>query len=1250
MNALLMASLGLQPIVDAPVWVVLVLKATAILSVAWLVHLAIARTNPRWRVFLWRVTAVSLFVLPPIAWLLPAVEICVEQSPTIEEATAVAATPHTPLGDRAVPGHGPLDLHDDPSDAEPEPPLQDTVGEPFGDPSELPQAQTFAPAPSEPSVVTMPVLLSAVWLGGFATLAFRLCIGYRRIWRLVGRAQRPPEWIRRECFRVAQTIGCRRRVEVLQSTDVQSPFLCGLGRSLVLLPERMCDTAYRRDLPGILAHELAHVRSRDVLWNVGLQLVSIVLWFHPQVWRMRKAHLAACELVCDAVSANFVGDVTDYCRTLARVAVDACGSLPAEGIAMTGTSSVSRRLSALKRRVFHSPLGRRSVLGFGCAALLAAATLGTLQLAFSAPPAAEPAEKSTPLADSADAMPGTGSIRVRVVDPQGSSLANASVHVSVRTEVSGFNRDYKTDAAGIARVELPKTYNMLWLSAGKEPFVTMFSHWGRNELVNGEGVPKEYTMRLESGTTAGGRIVDEQGKPIAGASVQVRLEGNLKPANGDGHTSYHTSLATETDAATTDAEGRWSIDNVPNHAQAELTLLVSHPQYISDEHWGRLQREAGATTAMLRGGTTTVTLRRGIIVQGQVTDPAGRPIKDAIVVDGDNPYSAGMGAFFFSTEAYPGMARKFLTDSNGRFQLPPMPPGERTLTVIAADFAPQLRRVNLQANLPPQDFRMEPGKPIRLNLVDTADKPVPNAYVSVIGWKGSMSLQSIQQSRTMPDTKIPERADADGVWHWNSAPDEPVKLYINVEGFADRELEIAGGAPPRTVTLKPEHRITGRVTDAVTGKPIPAFTVIPIDVFPMPIELSPKGRLFAERMNAVAGKDGRLDYLAWRTDVPQRLRVEAPGYRTQTGPEFRAGDDTPRTQDFPLQPSAPVVGVVLDAAGQPVAKVEVLLATPTDEARFDDSSGNQKSVTDATGRFEFPDSGEPFSLIARADAGFALADFPADRHDVGTLQLQPWASIHGQFRDGGRPIRGIAVYLDPVRLDSLDRPKIEATMYALTDADGRFEFPRAFPVPVRVQVGAWPRNDKLFRSGLSVPLDLQSGQQVELDLGGAGTFVKGKVTLTGKVPADLDYAYSLNYLVRRAPGIAPPLEIADAGFDIRNGWRETWLKTQEGRAYLSTLRHWFVKLAPDGTFRISGVPAGDYDLAIEIYRKPNGWGRDPLARDVVRVTVGAEDAARGELTLPEITAPVSTIPAARPSPRPTTPTNSLQLHIGPPAD
>jgi thiol-disulfide isomerase/thioredoxin/protocatechuate 3,4-dioxygenase beta subunit len=704
--------------------------------------------------------------------------------------------------------------------------------------------------------------------------------------------------------------------------------------------------------------------------------------------------------------------------------------------------------------------------------------------------------------------------------------------------------------------------------------------------------------------------VDEQGKPVAGAKVEVWLAKDLKPAQGDGRARYNPD-----GAAKTDAEGRWHIDGIPDHPQAELLLRVSHPDHTSDEHWGEAQTAAGVTTEMLRQRTAHLTLKSGVRVLGRVTDPAGQPIKDAVIVLGDNPYFART-------------AKKFPTDADGRYRLPSQAPQETTLTVLAAGWAPQLRKVALKPGLPPQDFRMGPGKPIRLRIVDGAGKPVPHAYVSLLEWKRSKSIQSMHNPNhpKVPDTKIPGRADADGIWEWASAPDDPVKLKIGKNGFAPRELEIAGGAPEGKVTLNAEHRITGRVTDAVTGKPIPAFAVIPVDVFRKDLQV-------AERGHAVPGRDGLLEYVADRTDIPLRLRVEAMGYRTQDGPEFRVGHETSRTQDFRLQPSEPVAGVIRDAAGQPVAKAEVQLATPTEQASLSPSQGDAgRSFTDAAGRFAFPDPGKPWAVLAQAEAGFAFAEFPAGGHDAGALRLRPWASVRGQFRDGGQPVRGATIFVQPIRLDGRGRPRIHAVLQTVTGPDGRFEFARVPPGPVSVRAHLGPWKDEGFRSGPSVPRDLRPRQRAELDLGGAETVLRGRVKLKGKVPADLDCTYSLNYLVRRSPGVAPPREIAGLGFDVQSGWRDSWLHTSEGLAYLSTLPHWFVKLAPEGAFRISGVPPGDYDLAVAVYAKSSDCLVDPLARKVVRVSVTEADLARGERTLPEVAVTVVPVPAAGDTP------------------
>jgi thiol-disulfide isomerase/thioredoxin len=152
----------------------------------------------------------------------------------------------------------------------------------------------------------------------------------------------------------------------------------------------------------------------------------------------------------------------------------------------------------------------------------------------------------------------------------------------------------------------------------------------------------------------------------------------------------------------------------------------------------------------------------------------------------------------------------------------------------------------------------------------------------------------------------------------------------------------------------------------------------------------------------------------------------------------------------------------------------------------------------------------------------------------------------------------------------------------------------------------WP-----ITSSRSVPLDLQPGQHVEVDLGGQGTTVTGRVVPAGDAATTLDLHKSLNWLVRRAPGIELPAELRSLSFDARRGWSHVWTSSQEGQAYLQTLDQYFVVLDKDGRFRVSGVPAGDYDLAIRLYEPPGeGCLVSPVGSRVVRFQV-TEDAARG---------------------------------------
>ena len=377
----------------APAWAQLLTKATLLLAVAWVVHFSLARANPRWRTLLWRGVAVGLVLmavwvpcLPGLAIRVPssepvaaqpvatetvAIEPVVTKAPSLEPPFAIEPGPTGHL--RAV--RGPKEV----------PATAVTRATPRHEPVAV-HPEAVRPVRSLAPRLSWPVTLLGVWALGVASLMVRLAIGCAGLKGLLRTSQIVSDELVAEVGRIATTLGCRHAVQVRSSRQIAVPFICGLRRPVLVLPERMCLPDYRRQLPGVIAHELAHVASSDFAWNAAMQPAVILLWFHPLAWRIGSAHRAACDAVCDAVAASYLGDAAAYCRTLAEVAIQGAASFPALGLAMARTCDVRRRIAAIQRRVSAAALGRRAVFGVILAGLLASALLACVRFALAEPP------------------------------------------------------------------------------------------------------------------------------------------------------------------------------------------------------------------------------------------------------------------------------------------------------------------------------------------------------------------------------------------------------------------------------------------------------------------------------------------------------------------------------------------------------------------------------------------------------------------------------------------------------------------------------------------------------------------------------------------------------------------------------------------------------------------------------------------------------------------------------------------------
>lgn len=350
----------LDTLAELPLPLVILAKMTILLLAGWTLHGLLRDRNPRWRVLLWRGVMIGLILLPVLEVALPAMRVEVP-APALQiryvtvPAGNWSGEPMRPYGRHAFQleayDRGHLDAR--------APSLVDRAKEHGG------------------------LLLIAGWSLVTLALVTRTLGTLWRVRRIVRTAAPAPQPIVRRLQRIAEDLRCSRHVGLRLTAALVSPFLARVVRPVILLPEKMASPARQNELDGVLAHELAHVRANDLVWLLLGRFLSCLLWFHPLTWRIAGAHNRACEEVCDAVAAEYVGGAPAYSGMLARVALELMADAPADGgVSMVRAATILQRVRLLKRGIQAAALGRRWIavsLAAGCLTLL---VLGSLKIAY----------------------------------------------------------------------------------------------------------------------------------------------------------------------------------------------------------------------------------------------------------------------------------------------------------------------------------------------------------------------------------------------------------------------------------------------------------------------------------------------------------------------------------------------------------------------------------------------------------------------------------------------------------------------------------------------------------------------------------------------------------------------------------------------------------------------------------------------------------------------------------------------------
>lgn len=183
----------------------------------------------------------------------------------------------------------------------------------------LPSAAT-ARGSSAPDRSGIPLVLLCIWLMGSAVVMARIAHGSLHLRRITRRAQPlldPALLVR--MHGIAAHMHVTRPIRVLEGDVAVMPITFGIARATLLLPSSACTWSGARQ-GAVLRHELAHIRRRDSLSQLIVELGCALYWFNPLMWWASRRMSVEREHACDDAVLASGSRPTDYAAELLDIA------------------------------------------------------------------------------------------------------------------------------------------------------------------------------------------------------------------------------------------------------------------------------------------------------------------------------------------------------------------------------------------------------------------------------------------------------------------------------------------------------------------------------------------------------------------------------------------------------------------------------------------------------------------------------------------------------------------------------------------------------------------------------------------------------------------------------------------------------------------------------------------------------------------------------------------------------------------
>ncbi len=382
------------------------------------------------------------------------------------------------------------------------------------------------------------------------------------------------------------------------------------------------------------------------------------------------------------------------------------------------------------------------------------------------------------------------------------------------------------------------------------------------------------------GVPISGSVVDEAGRPIAGAWVHAFDSAEIK------------SIPMRLAVSKTDARGRYRIALSPG----PITLRIDRDGFEPQLH---------TYTVTAADALPAVALERSAVIEGVVSDDEARDTSEALTVHWSALSWSGTpdGGLVLA----PSSSGEVAATPDGAFVLPSLPGGSRVgLDAYAGDRAvadTRWLRVGHGENRTEVSLTASAHPTLRGAVVDAAtDAAIPRAKVILIEGLTSRRVATL----------------SDGSFVLPRVGHAVAELRVEAHGYATHVASVPPGATspdPRLIQLKPAEVLRTRLGSQLGGV---------LSIYGDSTERQ------AQRRRLYFGDDeGFFDLDLSGVERGTIDAVDDQGRRGSVRLEGVADDRLPPTIE--MVPTVPLAGVILDDAGRPIADATVFIAPSIDE-------------------------------------------------------------------------------------------------------------------------------------------------------------------------------------------------------------------------------------------------------------------------------------------------------------------------------